>query len=135
MPLRSLKLKWVWQAQFLSHTLQILEKVISFEDLQMILLSFLEIFITSKVTKNVPRLSVQVWRSLWFMIQFYKINAHEVPAYCSLDQCRFHNSAVFETFQFLLRQISTQYCSIFCASFDFYTHLYFYSKFLRNINN
>ena len=59
-PLRSLKLKWAWQAQFLSHTLKILGKVISFEDLQMILLSFLEIFIITKVTKNVPRLSVQV---------------------------------------------------------------------------
>ena len=42
MPLRGLKLKWAWRAQFLSHTLQILEKLIIFEDLQMILLSFLE---------------------------------------------------------------------------------------------
>ena len=65
MPLRSLKLKWVRQAQFFSHTLQILEKVIFFEDLQMILLSFLDIFISTKVAKSVPRLSFQVWRSLW----------------------------------------------------------------------
>ena len=54
------KFKWAWRAQFLSHTLQILEKVIFFEDLQEILLSFLEIFIITKVTKNAPSLSVQV---------------------------------------------------------------------------
>ena len=59
-PIQSSKLKWAWQAQFLSHTLQILEKVIFFEDLQMILLSFLEIFIITKVAKNVPKLDVQV---------------------------------------------------------------------------
>ena len=41
MPLGSSKLKWAWRTQFLSHTLQILGKVIFFEDLQMILLSLL----------------------------------------------------------------------------------------------
>ena len=51
----------------MSHNLQILEKVIFFEDLQVILLSFLEIFIITKVTKNAPSLSVQVWRSLCIM--------------------------------------------------------------------
>ena len=60
MPLRSLKLKWAWQAQFLSYNLQILGKVMFFEDLQMILLSFLEILIIIKVAKNVPKLDVQV---------------------------------------------------------------------------
>ena len=60
MPLRSSKLKWAWQTQFLSHTLQILGKVILFEDLQMVLVSFTEIFIITKVAKNVPKLSVQV---------------------------------------------------------------------------
>ena len=60
MPLRSLKLKWAWEAQFLTHTLQILGKVIVFEDLQMVLLLFLEIFIITKVAKNAPKLSVQV---------------------------------------------------------------------------
>ena len=65
MPLRSSKLKWAWRTQFLSHNLQILGKVIFFEDLQMILLSFLEIFNNAKVSKNVPKLSVQVERSPW----------------------------------------------------------------------
>ena len=65
MPLRSWKLKWVWQTQFLSQVLQILGKVIFFEDFEMILLSILEFFIIAKVSKNVPKLSVQVWRSLW----------------------------------------------------------------------
>ena len=60
MLLRSLKLKWAWWAQFLSYALQILGKVMFFEDLQMILLSFLEIFIITKVAKNVPKLDVQV---------------------------------------------------------------------------
>ena len=63
-PLGSSKLKWAWRTQFLSHTLQILGKVIFFEDLQMILLSLLEKIIIAKVLKNVPKLSVQVWRSL-----------------------------------------------------------------------
>ena len=63
-PFRSSKLKWAWRAQFLSHTLEILGKVISFEDVQMILLSFLEILIIAKVSKTIPKLSVQVWRSL-----------------------------------------------------------------------
>ena len=35
-PLRSSKLKWAWQAQFLSHNLQILGKFLFFENLQMI---------------------------------------------------------------------------------------------------
>ena len=60
MPLRSLKLKWVWRAQFFSYALQILGKVMFFEDLHMMLLSFLEIFIITKVAKNVPKLDVQV---------------------------------------------------------------------------
>ena len=68
MPLRSSKLKLVWRTQFLSHTLQMLGKLVFFENLQMILLSFLEIFIIAKVSKNVPKLFVQVWRSLWFSI-------------------------------------------------------------------
>ena len=63
-PLGSSKLKWAWRTQFLSYTLQILGKVIFFEDLQMILLSLLEKIIIAKVLKNVPKLSVQVWRSL-----------------------------------------------------------------------
>ena len=36
MPLRSLKLKLAWRAQFLSHNLQILGKFLFFENLQMI---------------------------------------------------------------------------------------------------
>ena len=32
------KFKWAWQAQFLSHTLQLLEINLSFEDVKMILL-------------------------------------------------------------------------------------------------
>ena len=53
-PLRSSKLKWAWQTQFLSHTLQILGKVIFFEDLQMILVSFLEFSLQQKFKKMYP---------------------------------------------------------------------------------
>ena len=35
-PLRSSKLKWAWQSQFLSHNLQILGKYLFFQNLQMI---------------------------------------------------------------------------------------------------
>ena len=68
-PFWILNFKWAWQAQFLSHTLQILGKVIFLEDLHMMLLSSLEIFICTKVGKNVPKLDVQVWRSLCFNLK------------------------------------------------------------------
>ena len=76
MPLRSSKLKWAWQTQFLSHTLQILGKVILFEDLQMVLLLSLETFIITKVAKNVPKLSVHVQRSSWIDIRNLKVFLH-----------------------------------------------------------
>ena len=48
-PISILNFSRAWQAQFLSHTLKIMGEVIIFEDLKMILLSFLEIFIIIKV--------------------------------------------------------------------------------------
>ena len=50
--MRNLELKWAWKAQFLSHTYQILGKMICFEDLQMILQSFLEIVIITQGGKK-----------------------------------------------------------------------------------
>ena len=67
-PLRNWKLKWSWQAHFLSHSFQIFRKVLFFEDLQMILLSVLEIFIGTKVAKNMPKLYIQMWRGSWGIV-------------------------------------------------------------------
>ena len=81
MPLRSLKLKWAWQVQFLSHTQQILGKVIFFEDSQMMLLSSLEIFIFTKIGKNVPKLDVQVCSTPWLrLLMSYIELGHVVKA-------------------------------------------------------
>ena len=51
-PFRISKLKWAWQAQFLSYALQILGKFLSFEDVQMIVKPFFDIFNGIKSTKN-----------------------------------------------------------------------------------
>ena len=40
------KFKWAWRAQFLSHTLQILEINLSFEEVKMILLYLIKISFT-----------------------------------------------------------------------------------------
>ena len=43
-PIQSSKLKWAWQAQFLSHTHETLQNCFFLKDLQMILVPFFEIF-------------------------------------------------------------------------------------------
>ena len=53
-----LKLKWAWRAQFLSYAFQILQKCITFEDAQMILLWPLDICNSLKVSKNSKDLHV-----------------------------------------------------------------------------
>ena len=111
MPLRSLKLKWAWPAYFLRHTLEILGIVIFFEDLQMILLSFLEIFITKKVWKNVPRLSVQVWRSLCLRSTLNKpwgggIKAQPIRRLPLTRQTKFELKSPFEFFFFFMFRTS-----------------------------
>ena len=58
-PLRSSKLKWAWQAQFLSHALQILWKFIFFKDLQMIVKWFLAKSNRKKIGKNRHKLGNQ----------------------------------------------------------------------------
>ena len=42
-PFWNLNFKWAWQAQFLSHTFETLEKYVFFIDLQMILVPFFDI--------------------------------------------------------------------------------------------
>ena len=42
MPFSILNFKWVWQAQFLSHTPQILKNYVFFIDIQMILVPFFD---------------------------------------------------------------------------------------------
>ena len=52
MPFDSLKLKYAWHAQFLSYTLQIFRKCVSFEDAQMILVPYFAISIGFNFEKN-----------------------------------------------------------------------------------
>ena len=53
-----LKLKWAWQAQFLSYAFQILQKCITFEDAQMILLALLKILSLNRIFKKSIQLLV-----------------------------------------------------------------------------
>ena len=53
------KLKWAWQAQFLSHILVILKNSVFFEDKQMILVSFFDIFAGFRFPKNLKSLPIQ----------------------------------------------------------------------------
>ena len=41
-PISILNFKWTWQAQFFTHTHEILEKCVFFRDLQIILLAFFD---------------------------------------------------------------------------------------------
>ena len=52
MPFDSLKLKWAWLAQFLSYTLQIFRKYVSFKDAQMILAPYFPISYGFNFEKN-----------------------------------------------------------------------------------
>ena len=53
------KLKWAWRAQFLSHILVILKTSVFFEDKQMILVSFFDIFAGFRFQKNLKSLPIQ----------------------------------------------------------------------------
>ena len=55
------KLKWAWQAQFLSHILVILKNNVFFEDKQMILLPLFDIYTGFRFTKNLNSCSIQFW--------------------------------------------------------------------------
>ena len=56
------KLKWAWQAQFLSHILVILKNNVFFEDKQMILPSLFDISTGFRFQKSFP---IQVLRHPW----------------------------------------------------------------------
>ena len=51
--------KWAWQAQFLSHILVILKNCVFFEDKQMTLVSFFDIFTGFRFQKNLNSLPIQ----------------------------------------------------------------------------
>ena len=59
------KSKWVWQAQFLFHTLVILKNSVFFEDKQMILVSFFDIFTGFRFPKNLKSLHIQFLSHPW----------------------------------------------------------------------
>ena len=48
----SLKLKWAWQAQFLSYTLEMFKKCVSFKDTKMILVPYFTISYGFNFEKN-----------------------------------------------------------------------------------
>ena len=60
-PLWNFNLKGAWQAQFLSHTLLILENCIVFEDKQMILVSFIKIRKGKKVINFGHSCHIHFW--------------------------------------------------------------------------
>ncbi len=59
------KLKWAWQAQFLSYVLLILRNNLFFEDKQMILVSFFDTFTGFKFQKNLKSLPIQFLSNPW----------------------------------------------------------------------
>ena len=59
------KLKWAWQAQFLSHILVSLKNDVFFEDEQMILLSLFDISAGFRFTKNLKELGVHFLSCPW----------------------------------------------------------------------
>ena len=62
------KLKWAWQAQFLSHILVILKNSVFFEDKEMILVSFFDIFTGFKFQKNLKSLPIQFLSNPWIRL-------------------------------------------------------------------
>ena len=63
-PIQSSKLKWAWQAQFLSHTCKNLQNCFFLKDLQMILIPFIEIFDRFPSTKKLAGLHLHVNQDL-----------------------------------------------------------------------
>ena len=59
------KLKWAWQAQFLSYVRLILRNNLLFEDKQMILLSLFDISTGFRFQKNLKSFPIQVLSHLW----------------------------------------------------------------------
>ena len=64
------KLKWAWQAQFLSHILIILKNNVFFEDKQMILLPLFDIYTGFRFTKNLNSCSIQFWSHPWSSVSY-----------------------------------------------------------------
>ena len=60
-PFASSKLKWTWQAQFLSYGLEILGKFIFFKDLQMVVRSLLAKSDRKIFGKNRGKLGIHVY--------------------------------------------------------------------------
>ena len=67
-PIWNSKLDWAWQAQFLSHIHEFLQNYLFFKDLQMILVSFFEIFDGFWSTKKLPSLLLHVNQDLLVLV-------------------------------------------------------------------
>ena len=59
------KLRWAWQARFLSHILVILKNCVYFEDKQTTLVSFFDIFTGFRFPKNLNSLPIQFLSHPW----------------------------------------------------------------------
>ena len=69
------KLKWAWQAQFLSYVLLILRNNLFFEDKQMILLSLFDISAGLRFQKNLKSFPIQFLSHLWTITKCFKRRA------------------------------------------------------------
>ena len=76
------KLKWAWRAQFLSRVLVILKISVSFEDKQMILVSFFDIFAGFRFPKNLKSLPIQFLSHPWV-----------APDYAALEKLEYAREA------------------------------------------
>ena len=72
-PIWNSKLNWAWQAQFLSHIHEFLQNYLFFKDLQMILVSFFEIFDGFWSTKKLPSLLLHVNQDLLGLVYIHKV--------------------------------------------------------------
>ena len=74
-------LKWAWQAQFLSRSQVILKNSVFYEEKQIILVSFWNIFTGFRFPKNLKSLPIQVLRHPWLDISLIHVLSHALIRY------------------------------------------------------
>ena len=98
-----LKLKWAWPAQFLHHTLKILQRATTFVDVQMMLLSFFDIFTCVRFRKSMWESSVHILRRPWIRLTFLEPLWHEEShGICSFFQSRSYQNHFWQCPPFYL---------------------------------
>ena len=79
-------MKWAWQAQFLSHALQIFKNCLFFADKQMILVLFCKISSNFELTKNLILCPIQFFSHLWNSLSLHCKYLH-LPMLCTAIDC------------------------------------------------